>query len=349
MALLVATLDPLAYLSAMTSAAAVLEDHATGLDHLALDGDPLAAGTDPPRGVGAGSDIATTLTAAVSAAGSCGDFATMCSAMSSAAQDAAHGRPGRSMARFLDGLTEVFRNTERIDAQRFALGLEAAAERLAPGDDGRHPGGFAAVANAAADAALDAADRGLDLAATVIAAAGSGVEELERGPALDARLAERGSVDGSAAGLLLVLDSLASVLTDEPLPEPPPVPSAADATLAEHGTTGVTREAGEMHRFSFGISCEVLPEDPGIEGASVLEHQLSSMSEIRRFEREPRQWIVEVVATNPGPVVELLAASGSLREVRIVLHPLGGDPEPRARSSVGAADRQDKSPQAPTR
>ena len=72
----------------------------------------------------------------------------MCSAMVSGADGAASGRAGRSMARLLGGLGEVFAKADRIDAHRFALGLEAGAERLAPGDDGRHPGGFTAVANA---------------------------------------------------------------------------------------------------------------------------------------------------------------------------------------------------------
>ncbi|MCO5320910.1 MAG: hypothetical protein M9922_05900 [Microthrixaceae bacterium] len=310
MASTVGALDPQAYLSAMTSAAAVLEDHATGLDQLDRPPEPDTVEHPTTRPSGPGSDMSVTLTAAVDAARSCRDFASMCSAMASGADGAASGRAGRSMARLLGGLGEVFANADRIDAHRFALGLEAGAERLAPGDDGRHPGGFTAVANAIADASLTAADRGLDLAGTVIAAAGAGVEELERGPALDARLAERGTVDASAAGLLLVLDVLASVLTGEPLPEPP-----VEGPAVEDGHTS---EATAVH---YRVSCELLPEDSGVEAAADLEAQLGALADLDRFEAGPERWIIRLETTSPGSTVECLAAAGRLRELHIAVSP----------------------------
>src|SRR5690606_29830814 len=103
----------------------------------------------------------------------------------------------------------------RMDAERFALGLELAAERLAPADDGAHAGGLPAVVAAAADGALAALDAGAQLADVVIAAADDGLRELEAGPLSNPALVERGVVDASAAGFLLLLDALASVLTGE--------------------------------------------------------------------------------------------------------------------------------------
>lgn len=329
------SLDSAGYVSAMAAAASVLEAHARGLDLLernggaALDdvlpgaaaGDPLSASMARS---GTGSDLSATLSAAVASADGHRDLSSVCGAMSRATNDAANGRAGRSLARFVEGLGEVFANADRIDASRFALGLEAAAERLAPTDDGRHPGGFAAVANAAADAALDSADRGSELGETILAAAGAGIEELERGPVLDARLASRGSVDGAAAGLLLVLDALASVVTGEPLPEPP------------DRSAKVSPGAPETSRVRYELRCDLLAADPGVEAEDDLDVTLAELCETHRCTRVPsRGWAVELVTCSPGAVVEALAERGRMREVRIsVLADRTDDREPVADAGV---------------
>lgn len=324
-------LDPAAYVSAMGSAAGVLAAHADALDLLDSDG-ALAdhagadrAGASRPTGPasisvgGTGSELASTLSAAVAAAEGSTDFASVSSAMVTAASGAATGRAGRALSTFLEGMGEAFTNADRIDATRFALGLEAGAERLAPRDDGRHPGGFASVANAAADAALDSADRGSELGETILAAAGAGIEELERGPVLDARLAARGAVDSSAAGLLLVLDSLASVVTGEPLPEPP----APAATVPGDTFRGVTAGQGPASGHPgapprYEVGCNLLAGDCGIEAEADLEVQLAGLCEEYRIDRLASQgWAVVAVTTSPGAVVELMAGSGTMREVRI--------------------------------
>lgn len=334
MARSVGMLDPETFHSVMGTAAVVLENHAAGLDGLEADLDPVTGDATGPRGaLGAGSDLAATLASAVAASAHCHDFSSMGAAMCDAARAAAHGRSGRALARYLDGLAEVIANADRIDANRFALGLEAAAERLAPADDGSHPGGFTAVANAAADEALKSVDRGLDLAGTVIAAAEAGVEELERGPQLDSRLAERGTVDGSAAGLLLVLDVFASVLTDEPLPEPPV--ESGEATDPVHD--GNRRGEADRHAATapsaalrYEVSCEVLPDLEGVEPAADLEAELASAADLEVFEAGGPRWRVSLVTSTPGRSVEVLAAAGRLRELHIGLRSgsVASDPLP---------------------
>jgi dihydroxyacetone kinase-like predicted kinase len=329
-------LDPKAYVSALAAAAMVLEAHAGALDLLDYGAAPTPEGTvEGAAGFhsgssvsmtsgGTGSDLAATLSAAVAAAGSCRDFASTCDAMTGAAAVAARGRGGRSLAAFLSGLGEVFANADRIDASRFALAMEAAAERLAPRDDGRHPGGFAAVANVAADAALDSADRGSELGEAILAAAGAGIEELERGPVLDARLASKGTVDSSAAGLLLVLDALASVVTGEPLPEPPD--TGNDGALVDSG--------GAITRYE--VECQLLADDPGVEAEADLEVGLGGLCDSYRMDRLRDQgWSLALQTASPGVVVELLAGLGVIREVRIAVRP--SDPvQAPGESLVGA-------------
>lgn len=329
-------LDPKAYVSAVAAAATVLEAHAGALD--LLDHRAAPATEESVAGAsgfssgslmsmtsgGTGSDLAATLSAAVTAAGRCNDFASACDAMTGAAAVTARGRGGRALAAFLSGLGEVFANADRIDATRFALGMKAAAERLAPRDDGRHPGGFAAVANAAADAALDSADRGSELGEAILAAASAGIEELERGPVLDARLASKGTVDSAAAGLLLVLDALASVVTGEPLPEPP-----------DAGSGGVLVESvGTTARYE--VECQLLADDPGVEAEADLEVGLAGVCDSYRMDRLRDQgWALAVETASPGVVVELLAGLGVIREVRIAVKDSDPAPAP-GESLVGA-------------
>jgi dihydroxyacetone kinase-like predicted kinase len=54
---------------------------------------------------------------------------------------------------------------------------------------------------------------GVHLVFGVVAAADAGLAELEHGPQVDPTLAGRGAVDPAAAGFLLLLDALASVVT----------------------------------------------------------------------------------------------------------------------------------------
>lgn len=328
-------LDPAMYVSAMAAAAGVLEAHAGALDLLDHpSGEHLADGTltaAAPVG-GTGSDLAATLSAAVASADGCGDFASASDAMSRGAAAAAVGRGGRSLANFLAGMGEALANADRIDGTRFALGLEAGAERLAPRDDGRHPGGFASVANAAADAALDSVDRGSDLGEAILAAAGAGIEELERGPVLDATLAERGTVDSAAAGLLLVLDALAGVVTGEPLPEPPGV--SVDSIAARrtvHDAAPTDFEGTPYGPVRYEVGCELIADDHGIEAEAELEVRLTELCDHHHLERMPGiGWSLEVITASAGPVVETLAGFGRMREVRVELQ----------RSGAGSASRE---------
>lgn len=295
-------LDPAGFLEVLRSAASVMEEHRAALDRLELgsawDLDPEAS---QRRGVG--SDLADLLALAVSGSGG----ATPSFALISDSLDRAAGGTGvahTDLARLFGGLAEVLRNADELDAERFAIALEVAGERLATSRLAASPGRLPVVVAVAADAALGALDAGASLPDVVIAAADDGLAELERGPVDDETLARRGSVDASAAGFLLLLDVVCAVVTGEPLPAPPP--DAADAVHRESD--------GVMYR----VRCRVEPhEGCGLESADWLESTWHELGSLVDFDGTVRPWRAEAVSTLPGAMVEAIFEVGRPLELHI--------------------------------
>jgi hypothetical protein len=296
-----AQLDPAGLLEALRAAAAVIDDHRPALDQLdmgdAWDPEGLGPidgadaddswGSSAPTETAAGSDLAATLVAVVAAAEGATTFAHLAEALDRGAVGGAIGPAG----------------ADRLDAERFAIGLELAAERLTVADDGRHAGCLPAVLAAAADAALGAVDAGADLAEAIISAAAEGLVELESGPRSNPDLVERGVVDAAAAGFLLVLDVFASIVTGEPLPAAPaePVP--------------VRRGA---HRYV--VRCRVEPhEGCGLESANWLESTWYELGDLVEFDRTGAMWRAELHTTMPGAAVEAVFDVGRPRELHLGL------------------------------
>jgi hypothetical protein len=282
---------------ALAAIAGVVADHAAALDR--LQGETGTAGSDLSAALGAAAE------AAGDAAASLGLPGVLDAAAGGAAAGADHAA-GRGIAVVLGGLAESARNADRLDAERFALGLELAAERLAPADDGAHAGCLPAVVAVSAGAALAALDAGADLADMVIAAADDGLAELESGPQANPVLVERGVVDAAAAGFLLVLDVLASVLTGEPLPAPPLDPIEVPS--------GDGADPGR-----YRVSCSVEPADGcGVESASWLESVWFDLGELERFDHSGARWGVSLVTGDPGRAIEAVCDVGRPRDLRVV-------------------------------
>lgn len=322
-----ATLDPRGVVEALENVASVLSDHAAALDRLELGDswDDAAAGsqdgTTPGASggaatggrVGSGSDLARTIAAAVEAVGDSAakGMAAVAEALQRGAEQGAAGAAGHGFATLLGGLTEVLRNADRLDARSFAIGLEVGAERLAPSDDGKHAGCLPAVAAASADGALAALDAGAGLADVVIAAADDGLVELEKGPHANPKLVERGVVDATAAGYLLVLDVLASVLTGEPLPAPPMDPHEQRA--GDDGSRPTSR---------YEVRCRVEPnEGCGIDSANWLESTWYELGEVVEFEAFQDPWRLAVHTARPGAAIEALLEVGRPRDLHVGLVP----------------------------
>jgi hypothetical protein len=251
----------------------------------------------------AGTDRARTLAAAVSFADGAGDMAHLFDGLRRGAAEAASGPAGRSLATVFAGLAEVLCNLDHLDGAGFALGLEVAAELLASQENGQNRGAMAAVLAATAAGALSAVDDGADLAEVVITAADEGLEELEIGPQSNPDLAERGVVDAAAAGFLLMLDTLASVLTGEPLPSPP-----ADAPRLITGGT------------QFVVRCEVVAHAGcGLESANWLESTWHELGTLKLFDGIGPIWKAEILTTLPGEAVEAIFAVGRPQNLHIGL------------------------------
>jgi dihydroxyacetone kinase-like predicted kinase len=303
-----ASLRPREFADALGVAAEVLGDHAAALDRLAA-GDDWGATPDEP---GTGADLAATLAGASRAVAASGaaDFAGLATALVRGARDAARGPAGRRLAGLFDGAAEVLRNADRLDGVRAALALEAGAERLAAADDGRRAGRLPAVAAAAADGALAAADDGADLGEVLVGAADAGLAELERGPEADPGLARRGTVDAAAAGFLLLLDALASVVTGEPLPAPPTEPPAPSAPA--------------VHAYE--VRCRIRPhEHCGPEEAEHLRAVWGELGQVVELEVGPDGWRAAVLTPRPGAAVEAVCDVGRPADLHIaVVEPSAG-------------------------
>lgn len=308
-------LGPRELRDAWVSVASVVADHAAALDRLDRDEllEPEAvqladtdadADADATADAAAGADLDAVLRAVVAATPEQPSMAAVVDAV--AAAGSVRGGPTASgITAVLGGLAEGLRNADALDAQRFAIGLELGAEALSTRDGARHSGGLCAVVAAAADGALAAVDDGADLADVLLAAVDDGFAELERGPSTNPELVERGVVDAAAAGFLLMLDALASVVTGEPLPAAPVEPARPSV-------------ATTARRYS--LSCSIEPA-PGadVESVAWLGAALHELGRVELLEHGPAPWRLELTTSVPGAAVETVLEVGRPRELRIVV------------------------------
>jgi hypothetical protein len=281
---------------AVVRVAGVVDAHADALDGLPVAGHPDLEG--------GGTDAAATLVAAASGAQGRRDFAGVGSALADGASSAAAGPVGRWLAAWLGGVAEILRSTDRLDGERCAVALEAAAEAAEAAGAPVTVGALGSVTAAAAAGALAVADDGGPLPAVLIAAADAGLAELERGPDADAALG--GAVDAASAALLLVIDSLASVVTGEPLPEPPPAVGPVD-----------DRPAAGVERYE--VTGVVVPEeDCGPEEAFHLRSVLRELADDSNLDDiDPDRWPFRATSARPGAVIEAVCEVGRPRDLSI--------------------------------
>jgi fatty acid kinase len=305
--------EPISFVEAMGEVARVLEDHAPGLDALDMAVDPVSDGgvAEDTGRVRSGTDAAGTVSALATALDGLSDFPSIARALAESSRAAARTLSGRRLAALFAGMSEVVRNADRLDGLRLALALEAGAERLTTVDDGRHTGELPAVAARVADGALAAADQGAALGEVLVSSADAGLEELEQGPLVDGRLAERGVVDATAAAFLLLIDSLASIVTGEPLPAAPS--PALDGSAGPQGTV-----SGATSTHTFAIRCVIDPRGGAdLEAGDDLAGVLHELADVRELAVLGPRWTVDVRTLLPGAVIEALAGTGRLSEVHV--------------------------------
>lgn len=237
------TLDSGALAEAIRTYRAALDQHRVTIDRLNVypvpDGDT-------------GTNMALTL-AAVSEELLRADAgrADICRAISHGALMGARGNSGVIVSQLLRGMAATLAPTDEhpeaeppIDAQLLARGLMSASTAADGAVMRPVEGTILSVARASAQAAERAlgalaGDEGGALAAVLESARQAGQAALEATPQQLPVLADAGVVDAGAAGYLLLLDALLSVVDGRPLPDAVDLPPEVAAVIA-HGNAGAS-------------------------------------------------------------------------------------------------------------
>lgn len=238
-----ATLDSDALAEAIRAYRAALDQHRITIDRLNVypvpDGDT-------------GTNMALTLAAVSeellrSGAGR----ADICRAISHGALMGARGNSGVIVSQLLRGLAATLAPSDDhpeaeppIDAELLVRGLVAASTAADSAVMRPVEGTILSVARASAQAASDAlgtlaGDDDAALAAVLESAKRAGQAALEATPQQLPVLADAGVVDAGAAGYLLLLDALLSVVDGRPLPDSVDLPDEVAAVIA-HGNAGAS-------------------------------------------------------------------------------------------------------------
>jgi dihydroxyacetone kinase-like predicted kinase len=233
----------------------------------------------------------------------------------------ARGNSGVLLSQFLGGVAEALPPSGPATGVDLADGLrrgrDAARAALAEPVEGT----ILTVADAAAGAAHDgvAADGWPPDAASVLqAAAGAGRRALLRTPELLPALAEAGVVDAGGAGLSLVLDAFAAVLSGEPRPAPD-WPAVRPRRAAPHRGDDGAGPGGPAGVGEFEVLC-LLDADPGAIGR--LRRRWAALGTSVATVGSGGLWKCHVHTGDPQAAVELARRAG--RALRTEITPLPG-------------------------
>ena len=168
-----------------------------------------------------GTNMGRTLDAVVAELdGAASDMGSTCAAISHGSLMGARGNSGVILSQVLRGLSAKMRESESADAAAFAAALKAASESAYTAVLKPIEGTILTVVRETADAAVTVASGGASLASTLRGARDAGRVALDNTPELLPVLKEAGVVDAGGAGFLLFMDSVMSVVSGEPIPEP---------------------------------------------------------------------------------------------------------------------------------
>src|SRR5690349_134420 len=209
----------------------------------------------------------------------------------------ARGNSGVFLSQLFKGLADALAASPSADGRALARALDRASREAYRAVSAPVEG---TVGAAAASAALRAvsADGGSASAPAVVAlaAALSAREALARTPEQLPVLARAGVVDAGGRGLVVLLDALAEVLTGEPLPAAPVVPSRA----AFLRSLTVPREAGS-EEFGYEVQFLLDAAEPAIEP---LKARLADLGDSLVVVGAEPTWHVHVHVNDVGAAVE---------------------------------------------
>jgi len=308
-----------------------------------------------------GTNLHITLMSAADAADSLPPGAASAEVWHAAAQGALLGACGNSgiiVSQLLRGLADVCAAEARCDGEVVARALAHAAASARAAVNRPAEGTVLTVADAAARAgsgvasgaiAADGGPRGL--AAVVTAAAAAAREALAHTSEQLDVLAARGVVDAGAAGLCVLLDALAAVITGV-RPEVFEVPAAAaPARPAPAGPAPAGAPAPAAAISSFGYEVTYLLEAPA-QPVGLLRERLDLLGDSLVIVGGEDLWNVHVHVADAGAAIEEGLRAGRPRRITVTWlgQPAGGGPaDGRGTGATGrggpggpGADRRDQ-------
>ncbi|CAN5804895.1 MAG: DAK2 domain-containing protein [Ilumatobacteraceae bacterium] len=203
-----------------------------------------------------GTNMARTLDAVVAEIGSApDDLAGTCDAISHGSLMGARGNSGVILSQVLRGIAGTLKAAPSVTSTTMAASLRAASQAADRAVLKPVEGTILTVVRSSADGAEAAADAGAGLGAVVLAARDAARVALAATPDLLPVLRDAGVVDAGGAGYLLLLDALANVVDDEPLPEPSAVEAAAGPARQ-----APVEEAGGDQRYEVMFLCDLADE-----------------------------------------------------------------------------------------
>lgn len=234
-------------------------------------------------------------------------------ALARASLFAARGNSGVILSQLIAGLAGALSSHSGadevgVDGPLFVEALQAADDRARRAVTEPVEGTILTVIRAAADAARDCVDAGDTQLVTVVSTAHEAARAaLEATPTQLEALARAGVVDAGGAGLVVILDALASVVRGDP-PE-----LAAEAEASAGGVTAPAPLRSESFEVMYLI--DGLTEEAGHALAAVLK----SLGDSVIVAGDTQLRTVHVHTPDPGAAVEAALDAGRPYGIRITL------------------------------
>ncbi len=211
-----------------------------------------------------GTNMALTLSAvAVELDGAGDDLASVCKAISHGSLMGARGNSGVILSQILRGIASVVDEAEGLDGSSGAAALAEAAKAAYEAVMRPVEGTILTVVREASEAAVAAADGGVDLVTMLEAARAQGADALARTPDMLPVLKDAGVVDAGGTGFLLLLDVLLHVADGRPVPEATEVEGPVfTEPLPGHGEGGA--EHGDVSDLRYEVMYFLEADDAAI-------------------------------------------------------------------------------------
>ena len=214
---------------------------------------------------------------------------------------------GARLVAWWHGFAEACRNLDFIGPVQLGIALELAAEYASEVKPGSAHCVESTMQRSAA-AALAEADKGGDLAATILAAADAGLDDMEGFAQADPQLSEAGVVDATTASWLVLLESFVSRICGEDETQPAYEFEDPDAEEERsehlfHLRLEIAAPQAEIHTIergwrALGDFIEVVAVDPA---ANVP------------------QWRLSLCTDHVGPAIEMVLRAGRPHTVEVGL------------------------------